>query len=164
MYSFGFFPGVWLKLQYADVSEHSISSIFKGCSETSAYCNFNQTPGKYPKEYKHLDSIHGESLKSRIYLNSLRNWAVIRVVKYRGWGGQSCGTYAEKIIASRDLTGNPEIYRLGGRLGNRLEDNFERDLKEKAGSLCIELICYGQTQAMGCSEYRKELSGSIKCD
>ena len=25
------------------------------CSETSAYCNFNQTPGKYPKEYIHLD-------------------------------------------------------------------------------------------------------------
>ena len=23
------------------------------CSETSAYCNFNQTPGKYPKEYIH---------------------------------------------------------------------------------------------------------------
>jgi len=39
------------------------------CSETSAYCNFNQTPGKYPKEYIHLDSKHGESLKSRsIYL------------------------------------------------------------------------------------------------
>ena len=28
-------------------------------------CNFNQTPGKYPKEYIHLDSKHGESLKSR---------------------------------------------------------------------------------------------------
>ena len=63
MYSFGYFPGVWLKLQYANVSEHTISSIFKGwmwafeeCSETSAYCNFNQTPGKYPKEYIHLDS------------------------------------------------------------------------------------------------------------
>ena len=37
------------------------------CSETSAYCNFNQTPGKYPKEYIHLDSKHGESLKSRIF-------------------------------------------------------------------------------------------------
>ena len=24
------------------------------CSETSAYYNFNQTPGKYPKEYIHL--------------------------------------------------------------------------------------------------------------
>ena len=35
------------------------------CSETSAYCNFNQTPGKYPKEYRQ-DSKHGESLKSRI--------------------------------------------------------------------------------------------------
>jgi len=35
------------------------------CSETSAYCKFNQTPGKYPKEYIHLDSKHGESLKSR---------------------------------------------------------------------------------------------------
>jgi len=28
MYSFGYFPGVWLL--YADVSEHSICSIFKG--------------------------------------------------------------------------------------------------------------------------------------
>lgn len=60
--------------------------------------------------------------------------------------------------------GNPEIYRLSGRLGNRLEDSFESDLKEKAGSLCIELIYYGQTQAASCSEYRKELSGSIKCE
>ena len=66
MYSFGYFPGVWLL--YADVSEHSISSIFIGwlwsilhiqpmkmeqieCSETSAY--IIQTPGKYPKEYIH---------------------------------------------------------------------------------------------------------------
>jgi hypothetical protein len=92
MYSFGYFPGVWLKLKYADVSELSISSIFKGwmwgmkyfkphiqplkmelieCSKTSAYCNFNQTPGKYPKEYIHLDSKHGESLKSRIDLSYL---------------------------------------------------------------------------------------------
>jgi hypothetical protein len=35
------------------------------CSETSAYCNFNQTPGKYPKEYIQ-DSKHGERFKSRI--------------------------------------------------------------------------------------------------
>jgi len=41
------------------------------CSETSAYCNFNQTPGKYPKEYIHLDSKRGENLKSRIILPSL---------------------------------------------------------------------------------------------
>jgi len=47
----------------------------------------------------------------------------------RGRGGQSCGTYAEKIIACRDLMGNPAVYRLVGRLGNRLEDNSERDLK-----------------------------------
>ena len=38
------------------------------CSETSAYYNFNQTPGKYPKEYIHLDSKHGESLNSRMIL------------------------------------------------------------------------------------------------
>jgi hypothetical protein len=60
--------------------------------------------------------------------------------------------------------GNPELYRRVGRLGNRLEDNFERNLKEEAGSLCVELFCYGQTQATGCSEHRKELWGSIKCD
>ena len=54
MYSFGYFPGVWL--WFADVSEPSISSIFKGLkmepiegSETSSYNN--QTPGKHPKEY-----------------------------------------------------------------------------------------------------------------
>ena len=64
IYSFGYFPGV--RLWFADVSEPSISSIFKGwmwsilhiqpmkmeqieCSETSAYNNL--TPGKYPKEY-----------------------------------------------------------------------------------------------------------------
>ena len=41
------------------------------CSETSAYCNSNQTPGKYPKEYIHLDSKHGERLKSRIINPSL---------------------------------------------------------------------------------------------
>ena len=37
------------------------------CSETSAYYNFNHTPGKYPKEYIQ-DSKHGESLKSRILI------------------------------------------------------------------------------------------------
>ena len=76
---FGYFPGVWLLLN-ADVSEHSIFSIFKGwiwsvkyhiqplkmeqieCSETSAFNN-NQTPGKYPKDYTQY-SKHGESFKS----------------------------------------------------------------------------------------------------
>ena len=59
LYSFGYFPGV--RLWFADVSEHSISSIFKGwmwsmkmelieCSETSAY--IIQTPENYPKEYR----------------------------------------------------------------------------------------------------------------
>ena len=61
MYSFGYFPGV--RLWFADVSEHSICSIFMcwilhiqpmkmeqiECSETLAYNN--QTPGKYLKEY-----------------------------------------------------------------------------------------------------------------
>ena len=39
------------------------------CSETSAY--INQTPWNYPKENK-LYSEHGESLKSRILLYSLK--------------------------------------------------------------------------------------------
>ena len=109
MYSFGYFPGVWLNLQYADASEHSISSIRVGeqvlthsdppttccplpvgpatsskprplykyhvrssktilhtshpafedgteCSETSE--NHNQTPGKYPKEYRQHEFNH----------------------------------------------------------------------------------------------------------
>jgi hypothetical protein len=53
--SSGYFPGVWILK--ADVSEHSVGSIFthppvkmelKECSEKSA---FNiQTPGKYPEE------------------------------------------------------------------------------------------------------------------
>jgi hypothetical protein len=53
MFSFGYFPGV--RLSFADVSEFSVRSIFKGWmkniltegSETSA--KLNQTPGKYPK-------------------------------------------------------------------------------------------------------------------
>ena len=68
MYYFEYFPGV--RLWFADVSEPSISSIFKPLkmeliegSETSA--NYNRTPGKYPKEYiqdfmsyKSLQIIH----------------------------------------------------------------------------------------------------------
>jgi hypothetical protein len=79
VFSFGCFPGVWCIL--ADVSVHSISSIFKAddlemvtykssalkmeqteCSETSV--NINQTPGKHPKENT-LNTEHDESLKSR---------------------------------------------------------------------------------------------------
>jgi hypothetical protein len=75
MFSFGCFPGVWVLI--ADVSEHSIGSIFKGwsmkydlplkmepiqCSETSAIST--QTPGKHPKE-NILHLTHGESLESR---------------------------------------------------------------------------------------------------
>jgi len=81
--SFGPFPGVWIL--YADVSEHSVCSIFiggvrrknnrvempltsrmkmeqTGCSETSAYKI--QTPGNDPRE-RIRHSEHGESLKSR---------------------------------------------------------------------------------------------------
>ena len=72
--SFGYLPGVIL--WFADVSEPSVSSIFKGWmwsiqplkmeltegSETSA--NYNLTPGRYPKEHIQY-SRHGESLKSR---------------------------------------------------------------------------------------------------
>jgi hypothetical protein len=63
MFSFGYFHGV--RLSFADVSEPSVRSIFKGLmkniifikplkmdltegSETSA--KLNMTPGKYPKE------------------------------------------------------------------------------------------------------------------
>ena len=45
--------------------------IREACSG-AAYCSFNQTPGKYPKEYIHLDSKHGESLKSRMDSSCLR--------------------------------------------------------------------------------------------
>ena len=75
MFSFGYFPGV--SIAYADVSEHSMCSIFIGrwpmkmeqieCSETSAY--IIQTPGKYPKE-NIIYSEHSESLKSRIKLRA----------------------------------------------------------------------------------------------
>jgi hypothetical protein len=69
MFSFGYFPGV--RLIFADVSEPSGRSIFKGLmkplkmdltegSETSA--KLNLTPGKYPKE-NIQDSEHGENLK-----------------------------------------------------------------------------------------------------
>jgi hypothetical protein len=64
MFPFGYFPG--LRLSFADVSEPSVRSIFKGFkglmkniikplkmdltegSETSS--KLNLTPGKYPKE------------------------------------------------------------------------------------------------------------------
>ena len=85
MYSFGYFPGVWLL--YADVSEPSIGSIFKGLkmepiegSKTSAYNN--QTPGKHPKEYI-IDSKHGEGLKSRIISCCL--YFVLHVLPPIGW-------------------------------------------------------------------------------
>jgi len=38
---------VWL-------SRFSLRMELIECSETSAYCGFNQTPGKYPKEYIHV--------------------------------------------------------------------------------------------------------------
>ena len=85
MYSFGYFPGIWLF--YADVLEHPLFHLHRldmkyevtlhiqpmkmeqiECSETSAYNN--QTPGKYPKEYIR-DSKHSKSLKSRINKHSL---------------------------------------------------------------------------------------------
>jgi len=51
MYSFGYFPGVWLN--FIPHTQPLKMELIE-CSETSAYCNFNQTPGKYPKEYTHL--------------------------------------------------------------------------------------------------------------
>jgi hypothetical protein len=79
VFSFRCFPGVWFIL--ADVSEHSICSIFKADNleviiskssalkmeqieffETSA--NINQTQGKHSKENT-LNTEHGERLKSR---------------------------------------------------------------------------------------------------
>ena len=81
MYSFGLFPRRLIKivvcrrfgtlyqfhLQRLDVIQPLKMELIE-CSETSAYYNFNQTPGKYPKEYIHLDSKYGESLKSRIII------------------------------------------------------------------------------------------------
>jgi hypothetical protein len=52
MFSFGYFPGV--RLSFADVSEPSVRSIFKGWMKR-----------KYPKENIQV-SEHGENLKSRI--------------------------------------------------------------------------------------------------
>ena len=58
------------------------------CSETSA--NHNQTPGKYPKEYIHLDSKHGESLKSR------KNFSFFISQYQPTW----CTTFYNKFISS----------------------------------------------------------------
>jgi hypothetical protein len=74
VFSFGFSPGV--RLSFADVSEPSVGSIFKGLilfikplkmdptegSQTSA--KLNLTPGETPKENTQ-DSEQGETLKSR---------------------------------------------------------------------------------------------------
>jgi hypothetical protein len=81
MFSFGYFTGV--RLSFADVSEPSVTSIFKGWmkiffiqplkmdltegSETSA--KLNLTPGKYPKENIQVSEL-GENLKSRILIHS----------------------------------------------------------------------------------------------
>jgi hypothetical protein len=56
VFSFGFSPGV--RLSFADVSEPSVRSIFKGLMKNI---------GKYPKE-NIQDSEHGENLKSRILI------------------------------------------------------------------------------------------------
>jgi hypothetical protein len=48
MFSFGYFPGV--RLSFADVSEPSVRSIFKGWMKNILHPAFNLTPGKYPKE------------------------------------------------------------------------------------------------------------------
>jgi hypothetical protein len=64
-----------VRLSFADVSEPSVRSIFKGWMknmtegpETSA--KINLTPGKYPKEHIQ-NSEHGENLKSRILINTV---------------------------------------------------------------------------------------------
>ena len=64
------------EFDYADISEHSVCSIFIAyeygteCSETSAYKI--QTPGNYPKEnIQHTE--HGENLKSRSKIMLLLN-------------------------------------------------------------------------------------------
>jgi len=87
MLSFGWYPSVWIL--YADVSEHSVCSIFIGrfhlpmkmeqteCSETLAYKI--QTLGNHPKESMQ-HSGHGESFKSR-------SGNFLKVSKLRGHGG-----------------------------------------------------------------------------
>ena len=80
LYSFGYFPGVWFNCSMPTFRNTlSVPSSKAGCevwsmkyfiphiqplkmeliecSETSAYCNFNQTPRKYPKENIHLNSV-----------------------------------------------------------------------------------------------------------
>jgi hypothetical protein len=52
-------------LWFANVSEPSVSSMFKGW-------NHNLTPGKYPKEHIQY-SKHGKSLKSRILQTTYAN-------------------------------------------------------------------------------------------
>jgi hypothetical protein len=56
MFSFGYFPGV--RLSFADVSEPSVRSVFKGWMKNIL------TPGKYPKENIQV-SEHGGNLISR---------------------------------------------------------------------------------------------------
>ena len=73
LFSFGWFPGVWFI--YADVSEHSICSIFKGrCEVKSAY--INQTPGNHPKENKQLSNTS----QKRYHLGHPARWCHNRVL------------------------------------------------------------------------------------
>jgi hypothetical protein len=62
MFSFGYFPGV--RLSFADVSEPSVRSIFKGWLKNILHPAFEDGP----KENIQV-SEHGENLKSRIKHN-----------------------------------------------------------------------------------------------
>jgi hypothetical protein len=63
------------------------------CSETSAYWNFNQTPGKYPKEYIHLEILFPAYHKTNVpgLQSYLRG-------KFASWA--SNGSFVEEIWKS----------------------------------------------------------------
>ena len=113
MYSFGYFPGV--RLLFADVSEPSISSIFKGFQplkmETDrGFRNVGKQQsdaGEIPKRIiQYLKN--GESLKSRIHLYMFRSLCAhhqeVKIVLYSVWYHHTCrwpsGAPAERRIST----------------------------------------------------------------
>jgi hypothetical protein len=82
IFSFGYFPGV--RLSFADVSEPSVRSIFKGLMKNILHqAKLNLSPGEYPKENIQDYSEHGENFKSRIMMKIIVHYTSMSFLKIK---------------------------------------------------------------------------------
>ena len=83
------------------------------CSETSAYCNFNQTPRKYTKEYIHSDcsNYRGISLLPITY-KILSNILLSRLTPYAEeiTGDHQCGFRRNRSATDHVLCVRPVLW------------------------------------------------------